>query len=121
LTLFTRVGASPIDGVALSKKDIFVPRIIEPTASTVWKSGEIRKITWDTSNAPKQITNGVGLVLIRFQNTSTPFVLANGFNILDGSVDIRVPLVQTRPDYSIILLGDSGNDSPNFEIIGIPE
>jgi len=120
VTLFmgVGVGALPLDSVALSKKDVFVPHILEPNADTVWTSGQIRNITWDTSDAPAQITNGKGLVLIRFEEITAPIILASGFDILDGSVAITVPLVETRTDWSIVLFGDSGNFSPNFEIIG---
>ncbi|KAH8099655.1 hypothetical protein BXZ70DRAFT_942751 [Cristinia sonorae] len=114
------VGAVPMEKKdTLSTQDVFVPRIIEPTASTVWSSGEVRNITWDTSNAPAQITNRFGLVLLRFSGIASPFILAKGFDILDGTVAVTVPWVQTRPDYSIVLLGDSGNVSPNFEIIEV--
>ncbi|KAH8099654.1 hypothetical protein BXZ70DRAFT_942748 [Cristinia sonorae] len=114
------VSAAPLNAELFSKKDVFVPTILEPTASTVWKTGEVRNITWDTSNAPAQITNRLGLVLLRFGDITAPLILAKGFDILDGTVSVTVPRVEKRTDWSIVLFGDSGNFSPQFEIDGEP-
>ncbi|TCD66798.1 hypothetical protein EIP91_000934 [Steccherinum ochraceum] len=112
-------AAAPLSGQVLAKKDVFVPRIIEPNSSTVWKSGQTFNVTWDTSDAPAQITNRFGKVLIGFGTISTPVLLANGFDILDGSVAVKVPLVETNDNWNIVLMGDSGNFSPPFTIIGV--
>lgn len=44
LSLTATVGALPTETVA--KRDVWSPTIIEPNASTVWTSGEIRNVTW---------------------------------------------------------------------------
>ena len=63
-------------------------------------------------------------------------ILAKGFDILDGRVEITVPWVMDRTDYSLVreyyrfgvmrhsadnphpVFGDSGNFSPEFTING---
>ncbi|KAJ3475658.1 hypothetical protein NLI96_g11692 [Meripilus lineatus] len=100
------------------KRDVFVPRIITPDASTVWHSGEIQTVTWDISDAPQNITNSIGFILLRAGEISTPVILADNFNILDAQVNLTVPNVLTRDDFSIVLFGDSGNFSPQFTIVG---
>lgn len=35
-----------VEGFPLVKRDVWDPRILEPTNATVWKSGQIRKIIW---------------------------------------------------------------------------
>jgi hypothetical protein len=65
----------------------------------------------DTKDAPKQITNGVGSIRLRFDNISSPLILAKGFNILDGQVEVTVPDLDPRTDYQVVLFGDSGNFS----------
>ena len=65
-----------------------------------------------------------------------PVILAKGFDILDGRVEITVPWVMDRTDYSLVreyyasfhmlkfhfadyprsVFGDSGNFSPEFTI-----
>lgn len=120
-TLFTSgVAALPIENY-LQKRDVFVPPILYPHADTVWFSGQTHNVTWDTSDAPVNITNKVGTVAFGFSGIETPLILANGFDILDGRVEVIVPEVFTRDDYFLILFGDSGNFSPNFTINGVAE
>ncbi|KAL4248495.1 hypothetical protein ABKN59_007758 [Abortiporus biennis] len=108
--------ASPI--MVLDRRDVFVPPVTYPHNGTVWKSGQRHNVTWDTSKAPVNITNSIGFILLRSGEVSTPVVLADGFNIRTGRVEITVPLVLTRDDYSLVLFGDSGNFSPQFTIQG---
>ena len=35
-----------VGGFPLVKRDVWDPRILEPTSSTVWKSGQVHKIIW---------------------------------------------------------------------------
>ncbi|KAI0784348.1 hypothetical protein C8Q75DRAFT_779809 [Abortiporus biennis] len=102
-----------------ASKDVFVPPVTSPVEGAVWKSGETQLVTWDTSNAPVNITNSIGFILLRSNGIVTPVVLADNFPILRGQVEVTVPLVLTRDDFSIVLFGDSGNFSPNFTIEGL--
>ena len=104
--------------VSRSAQDVFVPPVLTPTTGTVWPIGTTQNVTWDTSNAPQNITNKEGLILLRKAGETTPVILQNNFDILLGSIEITVPWVVDGTDYSIILLGDSGNDSQDFTITG---
>jgi hypothetical protein len=69
------VVSAPIEA-----RDVYVPRILYPTAGTVWKAGSTHKVTWyvilkrfglsklidcrDTSNPPAQITNPLGKIVL---------------------------------------------------------
>ncbi|KAI0672632.1 hypothetical protein C8Q78DRAFT_1068209 [Trametes maxima] len=103
----------------LEKRDVFVPPVLYPHAGTVWNSGQRHNVTWDLSNAPVNITNSIGTILLRKGDLSTPVVLANGFDILLGRVEVTVPWLLTGSDYSLVLFGDSGNFSPEFTINGL--
>ncbi|KAF7351538.1 hypothetical protein MSAN_01586200 [Mycena sanguinolenta] len=95
--------------------DVFVPRITNPTAGTVWVSNTTQTVTWDASNAPVNISNGA-LIMLRHNNRTAPFILAKGFDLRSGSCPITVPWVLSDDDYEIVLFGDSGNFSPPFTI-----
>ncbi|CAK5267965.1 unnamed protein product [Mycena citricolor] len=107
------VGALPLDA-----RDVFVPPVLYPHAGTVWGVGQQHHVVWDTSNAPKQITNGKGVVMLRKANITTPLILGEGFDILLGRVQVTVPWVIEGDDYQLVLFGDSGNFSPFFTIQG---
>lgn len=113
--ILTLVQAKPID---VAKRDVWSPHILYPHQGTVWQVGNRHNVTWDTSNHPVNITNKIGLILLRFDGETTPLILANGFSVLDGKVEVTVPWVVNSNNYSIILFGDSGNDSENFSIEG---
>ncbi|KIN99604.1 hypothetical protein M404DRAFT_154737 [Pisolithus tinctorius Marx 270] len=103
--------------VPLQKRDVFVPPVLDPHQETVWYVGQQAEVVWDTSNAPAQITNSEGQIYLVVNNLiDFDYLLANDFNILDGSVMVTVPDVPTGI-YAIVLFGDSGNFSQNFTII----
>jgi len=109
--------------LAISKRDVFNPTITYPTASTVWNVGEVHNITWSIANAPTgfPINNATGTILLGFlandsENLDVDHPLADKFLLKDQKVDITVPDVESRNDYIIVLLGDSGNASPQFTI-----
>ncbi|KIJ31463.1 hypothetical protein M422DRAFT_266840 [Sphaerobolus stellatus SS14] len=101
--------------------NIYVPRIIEPNAGTVWSAGETRNVTWDLGSAPNQTSN-LGTVQLknRYVAVYAPRILAEGFSLLDGTAAVLVPndgLISTRNDWQIVLFGDSGNVSDDFIIL----
>lgn len=100
----------------LVKRDVYVPPVLYPRNGTVWSVGQRHNVTWDTSNPPKQITNRQGMIVLRKGDLTTPLILANGFDILRGHIEITVPFVFGGSDYSVVLFGDSGNFSPTFTI-----
>ncbi|KIY50726.1 hypothetical protein FISHEDRAFT_26740, partial [Fistulina hepatica ATCC 64428] len=95
--------------------DVWVPEITSPTSDTVWTSGEVVNVTWDTSDAPSEISNGA-LVTLDKNMYGTGIILAQNFDLRTGYVEITVPEVITDTDYEITLFGDSGNISDNFTI-----
>ncbi|PSR75319.1 hypothetical protein EW026_g7822 [Hermanssonia centrifuga] len=100
-------------------RDVWDPRILYPHAGTVWYSGQRHNVTWETSDAPKQITgaNG-GFILLRSGEYETPVVLAHDITLLDGRVEVTVPDVITG-NFSLVLFGDSGNWGDDFLINGV--
>ncbi|KAL1939163.1 hypothetical protein VTO73DRAFT_10204 [Trametes versicolor] len=122
---------------SLEKRDVFVPPVLYPHAGTVWTKGQRHNVTWDTSSAPVNITNKIGTILLRKGDLATPLVLASGFDILLGRIEVTVPWVIPDSDYSVVralllplslvfvwsltsrtVFGDSGNFSPEFTING---
>ncbi|KAL5519877.1 hypothetical protein ACEPAG_1537 [Sanghuangporus baumii] len=112
ITLVSLVSALPID-----RRDVWVPPITSPTEGTVWTIGTLVNVTWDTSTEPDQVTNPIGFIQLRKDGLTSPDVLADGFNLTDGSVEITVPDVEPDFGYQVVLFGDSGNFSPEFEIV----
>ncbi|KIJ17791.1 hypothetical protein PAXINDRAFT_9735 [Paxillus involutus ATCC 200175] len=102
----------------IQTRDVFVPLILSPQSGTIWIAGQYHNVTWDTTNAPANITNKNGMIYLRNNGlTDMNEELASGFNILDGVVEIQVPKVPIGHNYSIVLFGDSGNFSPSFTIL----
>jgi hypothetical protein len=61
LTASSIVLAAPVH---LAGRDVWVPKILEPTAATVWHVGETYDITWALDQEPEQVTNPVGKVYL---------------------------------------------------------
>ncbi|KAJ6459026.1 hypothetical protein C8R45DRAFT_787611, partial [Mycena sanguinolenta] len=113
--LISVICAAAVHAAGPVPLDVFVPRITYPTAGTVWVSKTQQTLTWDATNAPVNISNGA-LVMLRQNNHTAPFILAKGFDLRAGFVEITVPWVFTADNYEIVLFGDSGNFSPPFTI-----
>jgi hypothetical protein len=64
------VQAAP--AVEVTARDVYIPHITSPLAGDVWTSHTTAQVTWDTSDAPKQITNRIGWVMLRDSNRATP-------------------------------------------------
>ncbi|KAJ3567738.1 hypothetical protein NP233_g6172 [Leucocoprinus birnbaumii] len=107
-------------GAPVSPRDVFVPPLTFPTAGAVLKVGHTYEITWDTTAAPRQITNPLGRLVFRhnnrLQNLDNP--LAKGFSILAGKLNVTIPK-GTPPgkNYQFVLMGDSGNYGATFSIV----
>lgn len=140
-----------IASVARATNDVFVPPVLDPHTGTVWNKDETRTVTWcvllyrcdsclgtytrllvvihrDVSNAPQNITNSKGIIILSKGGVATPrtwtscshafargigrlcwytdlavlaVVLANDFDILLGKIDVKVPWVIPDDDYSV--------------------
>ncbi|KIK57159.1 hypothetical protein GYMLUDRAFT_46401 [Collybiopsis luxurians FD-317 M1] len=123
--------ANAVNGLAipnersLDARDVWVPKILTPTAETVWKTNSHGEVTWDPSNPPKQITNPKGTILLGHLDPSNPVSglnldikhpLASYVDLSLGKATIQVPATTTPGKYIIVLMGNSGNRSPEFTI-----
>ncbi|KAI0656573.1 hypothetical protein C8Q70DRAFT_1010140 [Cubamyces menziesii] len=112
---FQLAAAVPV--ADMEKRDVWDPQLLYPHAGTIWYKGQTHNVTWDNSNPPSDLTDPVGLILLKAGSTATPLILADGFNILDGRVEVTVPWVLEADDYSLVLFGDSSNVGPQFTIL----
>ncbi|KXN87619.1 hypothetical protein AN958_08400 [Leucoagaricus sp. SymC.cos] len=107
-------------GAPVSQRDVFVPPLTSPTEGAILKVGHTYEISWDTSAAPRQITNPIGCLILahnsRLQNLDHP--LAKDFDILAGKLNVTIPK-DTKPgkNYQFVLMGDSGNYGATFSIV----
>ncbi|KAF9261186.1 hypothetical protein L218DRAFT_961661 [Marasmius fiardii PR-910] len=108
------------NAIPITQRDVYVPRITSPNASTVWTAGSKVNVTWDTSDAPAQIGNRASVELHKASPFANLGKLVQDFDLRAGFVEVTVPNVQPASDYSITLFGDSGNISPLFSIV-VPE
>ncbi|KAJ8469230.1 hypothetical protein ONZ51_g9129 [Trametes cubensis] len=106
-------------------RDVWSPPIIKPDANAVWTAGAKVEVVWDTSTRPQQVTNYEGLLVLGFledgdetnEHLDFDHPLAEGFNLTQGQIHVRVPYVDSANDYIVVLFGDSGNRSPRFTIV----
>jgi hypothetical protein len=89
LSTLALLGATP---VPLNTRDVFVPPVLYPHNGTVWIIKQRHHVTWysflltvlavvltrirDTSNAPVNITNKLGLIMLRKGDLTTPCLSA---------------------------------------------
>ncbi|KAI5116579.1 hypothetical protein M0805_009222 [Coniferiporia weirii] len=118
-SLFSLASALPVD---LQRRDVWDPKVLYPHENTVWKVGYKHSVVWDLSEKPVNVTNPIGMIYLRkggellliVDNTDEP--LASGFNLTIGRIEITVPNVEAGCGYQLVLMGDSGNFSPEFII-----
>jgi len=106
----------------LNERDVYSPKILAPDHSDVWKRGSTVKISWDTSHPPQHATNSQGTIYLGHLEGGTnehldiDHPLAKDVSLAQGNVEVKVPNVDPGNNYIIVLMGDSGNRSPTFEI-----
>ncbi|KAH8093882.1 hypothetical protein BXZ70DRAFT_1010210 [Cristinia sonorae] len=107
----------------LGQRDVYSPRISDPRTATTWIAGSTAVVKWDTSDPPRSITNRSGKLVLGYIDARTDnehlFLdnpLAANFDIMRGSIKVRVPQVPPGNNYIVVLFGDSGNRSPEFTI-----
>ncbi|GAW00154.1 hypothetical protein LENED_001654 [Lentinula edodes] len=124
LLAFTNTAdALALPPTAVLKRASGIDAIAQPAAnaSTVWKVNDHADVTWITTGAPAQITNPNGTILLGHmsdngsENLDLQHPLASYVNLTLGKATIEVPDVPTGR-YIIVLMGDSGNRSPEFMI-----
>jgi hypothetical protein len=50
--------------VQLATRDVWVPKILDPTATTVWQVGGTFLVEWSLDQEPASVTNPVGTVYL---------------------------------------------------------
>ncbi|KAI0373746.1 hypothetical protein BV20DRAFT_962318 [Pilatotrama ljubarskyi] len=125
LILAFAVSASLAKPLYLADRDAVSPPITNPTAQTVWRTGETQTVTWDVaalngappSNPLAKIILGT-LTADGDEHLMFDSPLVSGFPILGGNVSLTVPSVPSGANYIVCLFGSSGDISPTFTIIG---
>ncbi|KAI0314655.1 hypothetical protein OF83DRAFT_1135751 [Amylostereum chailletii] len=110
-------AAALVGAVPVQKRDVWDPKVLYPHTGTVWTLGATHNVTWDTSDAPANISNGAAVYLRKGDSTLIATPLAQGFDLRAGRIEVTVPTnITTGDDYRIVLFGDSGNWGPLFTI-----
>ncbi|KAI8086481.1 uncharacterized protein BX664DRAFT_335905 [Halteromyces radiatus] len=111
--------------VTLSFAIVLNPHITSPTSSTKWRAGSQHTITWDTENVaggpiPDTYKGTIKLGYLDPKdgpNEHLQWELASDFLLNKGSQVVTLPAdLETKRTYIIVLMGDSGNASPQFAI-----
>ncbi|TFY59954.1 hypothetical protein EVG20_g7602 [Dentipellis fragilis] len=113
--LFAAALSTIVTAAPLEPRDVYTPHVTYPHKGTVWMVGQRHNVTWDTSDAPVNITNPVGMIKLGYETFILPITLASGFNVLDGRIEVTVPNVDAG-QYFLVFFGDSGDDSDPFLI-----
>jgi hypothetical protein len=126
LILAVSTNATPIhvaERSELAELIVVAPPVTSPSQGEIWQVGSTQLVTWDASNIPESAKNRTGIILLGYidgdtlsehLNYTNP--LASGFPLTAGCQNVTVPDVLPKTTYIIILLGDSGNSSPQFSI-----
>nr|GAT44410.1 predicted protein [Mycena chlorophos] len=115
LFVAARATPAPLSSSGVHQLDVWSPNITFPTEGSVLAAKSMVNVTWETNNAPPVISNGAMLLLGK-GNEDYPFILAKGFDLRSGYVEVEVPYVISGDSYNFVVFGDSGNASPSFTI-----
>lgn len=106
------VLAGTFDGTAHAA--VWDPTITAPTAGTIWIGGTTHTVTWSLKGEPTELTDKTGVLYLEHNGIiDVDHPLASGFSMLAGHVSITVPVVLVGR-YRLVLMGDSGDQSPTF-------
>ncbi|KAJ7133005.1 hypothetical protein C8R46DRAFT_654526 [Mycena filopes] len=115
LAIISLVASAPTP----TPRDVFSPPVLYPGKGTVWKMGQTYDVAWDLSNAPVNITNSIGMVVLVKNHLMIDLEhpLAKGFDIRIARHQVTVPKnLNPGNDYQILVFGDSGNTGELFTI-----
>ncbi|KAI0826766.1 hypothetical protein BC628DRAFT_1435773 [Trametes gibbosa] len=125
LVLAFVVSASRAKPLYLYHRDAVSPPITNPTAQTVWKTGETQTVTWDVAalnGAPP--SNPLADIILGMltpdgnEHLMVESPLVSSIAILGGNATLTVPAVPSGKNYIVCLFGSSGDISPMFTIVG---
>ncbi|KAK0489279.1 hypothetical protein IW261DRAFT_405606 [Armillaria novae-zelandiae] len=91
ITMLTALVASAFATPIYVTRDVYAPPVTNPDASTFWTVNITQTVTWDTFNPPAQITNRFGSIRLRKGDFTLLLILADGFDILLGKMEVTVP------------------------------
>ncbi|KIY45588.1 hypothetical protein FISHEDRAFT_28983, partial [Fistulina hepatica ATCC 64428] len=96
---------------------VYDSKITSPGASTVWTRGTQASVTWrvPSSGIPDGARGRIILGHMDSQDTSE-HLDAGEYILAAGQARVTVPEVPPRYGYIVVLMGDSGNRSPEFII-----
>ncbi|CAO3681228.1 unnamed protein product [Umbelopsis ramanniana] len=108
---------------------VYTPKVTSPNSTSVWQAGRRYAVTWDVNSAGVPIPDDeqamlyLGYIENNDQyNEHLFWKLASGFKLNTGHQEVVIPRdVKTRNSYIMVLIGDSGNASPQFTIDSIRE
>ncbi|ORZ09621.1 hypothetical protein BCR42DRAFT_423798 [Absidia repens] len=95
-----------------------------PSSGTKWRAGDKRTVTWDTNVEGGPIPDDYkGTIKLGYLDPKDgpsehlKWELASEFDLNKGSQVVTLPNdLETKRTYIIVLMGDSGNASPQFTI-----
>lgn len=120
---YQRLPDDTISSPRLLRRDVYNPKITNPTVRTTWVVGSEVTVTWDVSGIPEDHRNMKSRVVLGWiepgkldEHLDLEHPLAQDFTLAQGQVTFAVPRVQPRDNYIVVVFGDSGNHSPPFSI-----
>ncbi|KAJ7367099.1 hypothetical protein DFH08DRAFT_797936 [Mycena albidolilacea] len=131
-TLISLLAAAAVAASPLKPQQLVVitPHITSPDEKAYWTTGSTQTVTWNTAEIPPAFAHYNGTIMLgaitNYTNSKGEKVvsenldwqkpLASGFPMGAGRHNIVVPDKDNGDNYIIVLLGDSGNCSPQFKI-----
>lgn len=109
----------------LEKRIVYNPPVTHPTTGTVWHAGRKETVTWDVidDQIPAQAKNFKATIKLGYMpkngngGLNLKWTLARDIPITEQEADIVLPKdLESRKDYIIVVMGDSGNRSKKFTI-----
>ncbi|KAF9990236.1 hypothetical protein BGZ80_006946 [Entomortierella chlamydospora] len=107
--------------VSVATAILINPHITSPKKGVEWKANSYQTVQWDTKGIKGSKATGTLLLGYREGNSlnehlDTAHPLAKDFPLKNGRIKVKVPNVDPRKRYIVVLLGNSGNASPEFTI-----
>lgn len=125
-----QVERSPADPevlseVELAKRIVYNPPVTNPVAKQVWHAGREETVKWtvDQEKIPATANNFKVTIKLGYLpkngegGYNLKWTLAKNIPITEEEAEVTLPKdLQTRDDYIIVVMGDSGNRSKKFTI-----
>ena len=114
-----------ISEVEMEKRIVYNPPVTTPASKQVWYAGREEVVKWqvDQDKIPAEANNFKVTIKLGYipkngeGGYNLKWTLAKGINITDEEAEVTLPSdLQTRDDYIIVVMGDSGNRSMKFTI-----